>query len=150
MSSRLFQRIREELGFAYSVFTYTEAAKDVGLVGTYMAVSPSNAGSAVREVFKELEKIKNGEFSDEELGDTKEQLKGKILLGLEASAAKMMRNARNEVCFGRQLNDREIIDGVNRVTRDDILDCAADLLDGNRSTIVSLGPSSSGLRIKRS
>jgi predicted Zn-dependent peptidase len=150
MSSRLFQRIREELGYAYSVFTYTEAAKDIGLVGTYMAVSPSNAGGAVKEVFRELEKITNGEFSEEELSDTKEQLKGKILLGLETSAAKMMRNARNEVYYGRQLNEREIIDGVNRVTRDDILECAADLLDGDRNTIVSLGPSSSGIRVKRS
>jgi predicted Zn-dependent peptidase len=150
MSSRLFQRIREELGFAYSVYTYTEAARDIGLVGTYMAVNPSNAGGAVKEVFKELEKIKNGEFRDDELKDTKEQLKGKILLGLETSAAKMMRNARNEIYYGRQLNEREIIDGIDRVTRDDILGCAADLLDGNRNTIVSLGPSSSGLRVKRS
>ncbi|UCH82598.1 MAG: insulinase family protein [Candidatus Latescibacterota bacterium] len=150
MSSRLFQRIREELGFAYSVFTYTEAARDVGLVGTYMAVSPSNAAVAVREVFSELEKIKTGRFSDDELGDTKEQLKGKILLGLETSAAKMMRNARNEIYYGRQLTEREIIDGVNRVSREDILETAADLLDSNRNTIVSLGPSAAGIRSPRS
>ncbi|MEJ2721688.1 MAG: pitrilysin family protein, partial [bacterium] len=147
MSSRLFQRIREELGFAYSIFTYTEAARDVGLVGTYLAVSPSKAGVAVREVFRELEKIRSGDLSDEELSDTKEQLKGKILLGLETCAAKMMRNARNEIYYGRQLGEREIIDGIDRVTREDVLACAADLLDGSRNTIVSLGPSSSGLRV---
>jgi hypothetical protein len=60
----------------------------------------------------------------------------------------MMRNARNEIYYGRQLGEREIIDGINRVTREDVLECAADLLDSSRNTIVSLGPSSSGLRIK--
>ncbi|UCG52371.1 MAG: insulinase family protein [Candidatus Latescibacterota bacterium] len=149
MSSRLFQRIREELGFAYSVFTYTESARDSGLIGTYMAVSPTNAGRAVREVFRELKKIKNGEVSGEELHDTKEQLKGKILLGLETSSARMMRIARNEIYYGRQIGDKEIITRINRVSRDDLFDCATDVLDSARNTIVSLGPSSSGLGITR-
>jgi predicted Zn-dependent peptidase len=149
MSSRLFQRIREELGFAYSVYTYAESARDTGVVVTYMAVKPKNTGAAVREVFGELEKIENGGVGEEELRDTKEQLKGKILLGLETSTSKMMRNARNEICYGRQVNEREIIDRINRVTLDDLLESASGLLEGANNTIVSLGPSSAGLGIKR-
>ena len=149
MSSRLFQRIREELGFAYSVYTYAETVRDTGIVGTYMAVKPANAGKAVREVFKELKKIKDGRISDDELHDTKEQLKGKILLGLETSTSKMMRNARNEIHYGRQVAEKEIISRVDRVTLDAVLESAADVLDGDRNTVVSLGPSSAGLGINR-
>ena len=146
MSSKLFQRIREELGFAYSVYTYAESARDTGLIATYMAVKPENAGAAVSEVFRELAKIRDGGITKEELRDTKEQLKGKILLGLETSTAKMMRNARNEIYYGRQVGDREIIGRVDRVTLDDLLESARDLLDGSMNTIVSLGPSSAGLK----
>ncbi len=149
MSSRLFQRIREELGFAYSVYTYAETVRDTGIVGTYMAVKPANAGKAVREVFKELKKIEGGKIRDDELRDTKEQLKGKILLGLETSTSKMMRNARNEIYYGRQVAEKEIISRVDRVTLDVVLESAADLLAGDRNTVVSLGPSSAGLGINR-
>ena len=149
MSSRLFQRIREELGFAYSVYTYAESAKDTGVVVTYMAVKPANTGAAVGEVFRELEKIEKGDIGEEELRDTKEQLKGRILLGLETSTAKMMRNARNEIYYGRQVGEKEIIDRIHRVTLDDLLESASGLLEGANNTVVSLGPSSAGLGIKR-
>lgn len=147
MSSRLFQRIREELGFAYSVFTFSESGKDAGIIATYMAVKPENTGVAVREVFREFEKIRENGIPDGELRDTKEQLKGKILLGLETSPAKMMRNARNEIYYGRQVREREIIAKIDRVTQNDILEAASDLLDSRMSTIVTIGPSSAGLKL---
>ncbi len=111
-----------------------------------MAVKPENAGAAVAEVFRELAKIRDGGITRTELKDTKEQIKGKILLGLESSAAKMMRNARNEIYYGRQVSDREIIERVDRVKLGDVLESASELLDGSMNTIVSLGPSSAGLR----
>ena len=111
-----------------------------------MAVKPANAGAAVREVFREFEKIRDEGIPDGELRDTKEQLKGKILLGLETSAAKMMRNARNEIYYGKQVSEREIIAKIDRVTQRDILEAASDLLDSRMSTIVTIGPSSAGLK----
>jgi len=114
-----------------------------------MAVKPANTGAAVDEVFREIEKIENGDIREDELRDTKEQLKGRILLGLETSTAKMMRNARNEIYYGRQVGEKEIIDRIDRVTLDDVLESASGLLDGANNTIVSLGPSSAGLKTKR-
>jgi predicted Zn-dependent peptidase len=149
MSSRLFQRIREELGYAYSVYTYSETARDAGMMGTYLAVNPANAGRAIGEVFRELEKIKHHGVGEDELRDTKEHLKGKILLGLETSSAKMMRIARNEIYYGRQVSEREIIERIDRVTIDGVLESASDLLDRDKNTIVSLGPSGAGLGLTR-
>lgn len=145
MSSRLFQKIREELGIAYSVFTYADAARDTGLMGTYVSVKPSNAGRVIREVFSEFDKIRRGALTKTELQDNKEQLKGQILLGLEASSSKMMRMARNETNYGRQVNESELISKIDRVTMDDVMAVAAEALHPSRNTIVSLGPSSAGL-----
>jgi predicted Zn-dependent peptidase len=150
MSSRLFQRIREELGLAYSVFTYAESVRDTGIVATYMAVKPGRASAAVAEVFGELDRIRNGDVRPDELRDTKEQLKGRILLGLETASSRMMRNARNEIYYGRQVSEREIIEKIDRVTLADVLDSAPDILDSSRNTVVSLGPSSAGLGFRRS
>ncbi|MDH3217068.1 MAG: insulinase family protein [Candidatus Krumholzibacteria bacterium] len=142
MSSRLFQRIREELGFTYSIFTYTDSARDTGLIGTYMSVSPANTDKVVNEVFNEFAKIRGGAIQGQEVEDTKQYIKGKILLGLEGSASKMMRVARNEIYFGRQISERELIDKIDRVTLQDVVELAQHTLDADRNTIVSLGPSS--------
>jgi predicted Zn-dependent peptidase len=147
MSSRLFQRIREELGYTYSIYTYSDSVRDTGLVGTYVSVRPSNAGRVVREVFREFEKVRTGDVTSEEVEDTKRHLKGRILLGLETSASKMMRLARNEIYFKRQISERELIRQIDAVTRDDLLDLAQSVLAADRNTIVSVGPSASGLHV---
>jgi predicted Zn-dependent peptidase len=147
MSSRLFQRIREELGFTYSIFTYSDSLRDAGIMGTYMSVRPSNTGRVVREVFREFDKVRRGEITPEEIEDTKRHLKGRILLGLETSSARMMRIARNHIYYGRQVPERELIRRIDGVSRDDVLDIAREVLPADRNTIVSLGPSAAGLHL---
>lgn len=146
MSSRLFQRIREELGLAYSVFTYAEYARDTGMMATYMAVSPKRAGTAIAAVMEEYDKLIRGNLDKDELSAIKEQLKGGILLGLETSTAKMMRMARNELSFGRQTSEKDLIRRIDAVTLDDIHEVASLTLEPDKLSMVSLGPSSAGLR----
>ena len=145
MSSRLFQRVREEMGLTYSIYTYADHSRDTGLMATYMAVRPKNTRAAIGAVLEEYEKIRRGELGLSELEDTKEQLKGRILLGLETSTAKMMRMARNEMYFGRQITEKELIKSIDAVTLDDILELASRALDLDDLSVVSLGPSSAGL-----
>ncbi len=149
MSSRLFQRIREEMGLAYNIFTYAEYAKDSGLIGTYLAVNPSKAAKAVQSVLGEFDKARNGDIGKEELRDVKEQLRGKILLGLETSAAKMMRMARNEIYYGRQVSEREIIGKISAVSMDELHNAASEVLSPENTTVISLGPTASGVRVVR-
>jgi predicted Zn-dependent peptidase len=149
MSSRLFQRIREEMGLAYNIFTYTEYSQDTGLVGTYLAVKPQNAARAIRSVLEEFDRVRHGEVMKKEIDDVKEYLRGKILLGLETSTSKMMRLAKNEIYYGRQINEREIIGKINQVTMDDLGDVAAELLDPANTSLISLGPTSAGVRISQ-
>jgi len=146
MSSRLFQRIREQMGLAYSVFTYSDHLRDTGLMATYMAVHPRNAARAIDAVVHEYRRIRDGEVTQSELDDTLEQLKGRILLGLETSTARMMRMSRSEMNYGRQVSEKELIRRINTVTLDDIHDVASRALDSGDLTVVSLGPSSAGIK----
>jgi predicted Zn-dependent peptidase len=127
MSSRLFQKIREEMGLAYNVFTYVDHSRDTGMFAAYMAVRPTTVGTALGAVRKELAALRNGGIRRDELRDTKEHIKGRILLGLETSASRMMRLARNEITYGYQVSEKELIRRIEAVK------------------MVSLGPSGAGL-----
>ena len=145
MSSRLFQKIREEMGLAYNVYTYVDHSRDTGMFAAYMAVNPASAGKAIDAVTTELESIRKGGLTRAELRDTKDHIKGRILLGLETSTSRMMRLARNEITYGYQVSEKELIHRIEQVKMDDIVVLATDVLDVDNYSIVSLGPSSAGL-----
>ena len=145
MSSRLFQKIREELGLAYNVFTYVDHSRDTGMFAAYMAVRPRTVGTALDAVQSELKGLHNGGIKRDELRDTKEHIKGRILLGLETSASRMMRLARNEITYGYQVSEKELIRRIDQVKMDDVVALATEVLDVDKYSIVSLGPSGAGL-----
>jgi predicted Zn-dependent peptidase len=145
MSSRLFQKIREEMGLAYNVFTYVDHSRDTGMFAAYMAVRPKTVGTALEAVRKEFVNLRDGGIKKDELRDTKEHIKGRILLGLETSASRMMRLARNEITYGYQVSEKELIQRVSAVKMDDVAALAAEVLDVDSYSIVSLGPSGAGL-----
>ena len=145
MSSRLFQKIREEMGLAYNVYTYVDHSRDTGMFAAYMAVNPTMAGRAIEAVTTELEAIRKGGLTRTELRDTKDHIKGRILLGLETSVSRMMRLARNEISYGRQVPERELIKKLAAVKMDNIAEVAGQVLDTDHYVMVSLGPSGAGL-----
>jgi predicted Zn-dependent peptidase len=145
MSSRLFQKVREELGLAYNVFTYLDHSRDTGMFAAYMAVNPGNVKKAMKAVAAEFADARNGGLTAAELDDTKEHIKGRILLGLETSTSRMMRLARNEISYGYQIPERELIDRIDSVSLDDVRTLASELFDVESFTTISLGPSAGGL-----
>ena len=145
MSSRLFQKIREELGLAYNVFTYVDHSRDTGMFAAYMAVRPRTVGTALDAVRKEFVSLRDGGIIRRELNDTKEHIKGRILLGLETSASRMMRLARNEITYGYQVPEKELISRIQAVKMDHVVELATEVLDVDEYSIVSMGPSGAGL-----
>ncbi len=93
MSSRLFQRIREEHGLAYSVYSYHCFFAGAGHAGAYVGTRPETAGEAREALFEQLHALATGGLGDDELADTRSQLKGQTLLSLESPAARMSRLA---------------------------------------------------------
>ena len=140
MSSRLFQSVRENAGLCYAVSSMTEFAREGGFAGTFLAVSPENTRPALDLVWLEYDKLCRDGISERELEDTRDQLKGSMLLGMENVASRMSRMAKNEIYYGRQISVDEILRALDAVTRDDVARLADAFLRRERNVVVGLGP----------
>ena len=140
MSSRLFQRIREELGLAYSVYSFQSFHVDAGMHGVYVGTTPETARSAVEAINAELEKLSAEGLSEEDVAAGKSQLKGQITLSLESPTSRMYRAAGTEL-YGepyRTLDDLlGLIEGIDAET---VAEVCRTYYSPARQTLVSLGP----------
>jgi len=115
MSSRLFQEVREKRGLAYAVFSYHSAYLDSGLLTLYAGTNKDELTllqTTIENIIEEL--VANG-LTDKELKNSKEQLKGNIMLGLESTSSRMSRNGRNELLLQRHRSLDEIIEDIDKV-----------------------------------
>ena len=142
MSSRLFQRIREELGLAYSIYTFQQFYADTGMHGVYVATSPESAQPAFDAIRDELAKVADGGLPLEEIEMGKSQLKGQMTLSLESVSARMYRAAAVELYGEPYRTLDETLALVNAVTVDDIAAVAREFFSPDRQTVLSLGPTS--------
>ncbi len=140
MSSRLFQSVRENAGLCYAVSAVTEFARDGGFAGTFLAVSPENTKPALDLVWLEYDKLCREGISQRELEDTRDQLKGSMLLGMENVASRMSRMAKNEIYYGRQISVAEILTALDAVSRDDVARMADTYFRKDKTLLIGLGP----------
>jgi predicted Zn-dependent peptidase len=140
MSSRLFQRVREELGLAYAVYTFQSFHADVGMHGVYVGTGPETARDALEAIHTELAEIAESGLSDAELAMGKSQLKGQITLSLESVTSRMYRCAGVELYGEPYRTLDEMLALVDAVTPEQIADVARTYFAPERQTVVSLGP----------
>lgn len=140
MSSRLFQVVREELGLAYNIYSFTSFFSDTGLLGICAGVSPKNLEKLLAVTCLELQKMKAEAVPAVELQAAKEYLRGSIYLSAEDCDHRMMRLAKNEIHFGHYIPLEEIVTGLLAVTREEIHDLARELLDSRNWGLALLGP----------
>jgi predicted Zn-dependent peptidase len=140
MSSRLFQRVREELGLAYAVYAYKHFFQSSGQLGVYVGTQPSTADQAVEAIRAEYRRLAQEGLPAEELADGKQQLKGQIMLSLESPISRMGRLAGFVLHGDRYRTLDEMLAEIAAVTPDDIADVAAEFFDPDRQTVVRLGP----------
>ena len=120
MSSRLFQTVREELGAAYSVYSYHNAHVDSGALVLYAATSAEDARRVTDAMFRELSRLANEPVSDQELVSARDYLNGSLLLAMESSDSRMARLANNELFLGRTIPFSESQARVSAVTAADV------------------------------
>ncbi|HSI67743.1 MAG TPA: pitrilysin family protein [Planococcus sp. (in: firmicutes)] len=118
MSSRMFQEIREERGLAYSIYSYHSAYSDHGTIAIYGGTA-NNQLQELQDVILDLagDIQKNG-VTDEEVADSKEQLKGSMMLGLESTSARMNRNGKSELLLRQHQSFDEILQRIDAITVD--------------------------------
>jgi predicted Zn-dependent peptidase len=120
MSSRLFQKVREERGLAYSVYSAVNAFSDAGVMMVYAGTSPEKGDELLAVVTDELRDLRDKGPSAREVEVAKEHLKGSLMLSLESTSSRMSNLARQEMYHGRTFSMEEVLRGLERVTRGEV------------------------------
>jgi len=140
MSSRLFQRIREELGLAYAIYSFTSFYRGVGMTGVYVGTQPARAEKAVEAIRGEFARMAQDGLRGEALEDAKQQTLGQLMLSLESPTARMYRLASTAVYSEPYRSLDDVLRTVEALTADEVSAVAREFFDPDRQTVVSLGP----------
>jgi predicted Zn-dependent peptidase len=140
MSSRLFQRVREELGLAYAVHTFQSFHVDAGMQGVYVASAPETARQAVDAIRGELARLVDEGLPADELAAAKRQLKGQVTLGQESVTNRMYRAAA-QVLYDEPFRPLDaVLAEIDAIGEQDVHEVAREFFVPARQTMVSLGP----------
>jgi predicted Zn-dependent peptidase len=140
VSSRLFREVREKRGLAYSVGSYTQEFADRGFVAMYVGTRADNLDEACSIIGRELAKLHAEGVSADELARAKEHVKGRMVLGLESTGARMGRLARATMFDVPLLALDEMLARVDAVSAEEVAELAADLYAPERLAAACVGP----------
>ena len=149
MSSRLFQRVREELGLAYAIFAYKHFYQGSGQLGVYVGTQAATADRAIEAINVEYSRIAREGLPMTDLANGKQQLKGQIMLSLESPGARMGRLAGFVLHDDKYRPLDEMLAEIDSVTSEEVAAVAAEFFAPERQTIVRLGPTEKGGNGKR-
>jgi predicted Zn-dependent peptidase len=139
-SSRLFQEIREKRGLAYAVYSFTSAYQDIGQVGLYLGTRPDNLVESLAVVGSELRRLREEPATAEELTRAKENLKGRVVLALESTGARMNRLGSELLAGGPLESIDEVIARIDAVTLEDLGALVEALWAPERLSAAGIGP----------
>lgn len=148
MSSRLFQKIREEQGLVYSIYSDLNPYRDTGSLCVYAGTSKESAPKVVAEIATEFRRLKDERIPEDELRRVKDQLKGSLMLSLESSTARMSNLARQDMYFDRFLDLDEIIERVEKVTAEEVQEMAGSMFSTDSVAVTVLG-NLEGMKLSR-
>jgi predicted Zn-dependent peptidase len=140
MSSRLFQRVREEMGLAYSVYTFQTFYATMGVHGVYVGTAPGTADAALAAIEQELAAVVESGMPEEEINQGKGQLKGQLTLSLESPTARMYRAAAVELYGEPHRSLDEMLALVDGIAPGTIHQLAREFFSPSTQTVLTLGP----------
>ena len=140
MSSRLFQRVREELGLCYTVFTYQSFYGGCGVGGVYVGTRPATEERAVEAIRTELRKVADQGLPPEELDQAKQQLKGQVMLSLESTGARLDRLTAFALHDEPRVGLDELLARVDAVSGEEVAELAHRYFHPDRQLVMRLGP----------
>lgn len=140
MSSRLFQKVREEMGMAYAVFCYPAVYERHGMLAVYAGTSPENAPKVTDAIIGEIKRLKTDYITQDEFIYTKEQLRGSYILGEESSSSRMNSIGKSILLSNRALSEQEVLAAIEKVGMEDVREVIQEVFDLDRMTRVLVGP----------
>jgi len=140
MSSRLFQKIREEMGLCYSIYTYQSFHSVAGISGVYVATRPTTAQAAVEAISTELATLAASGLTAEELDKTKRQVKGQVMLSLESTGSRLHRLASFALHKEPFMGLNGVLEKIDAVSLEEIQRVAEMYYSPDRHFMLRLGP----------
>ena len=139
LSSRLFQKVREERGLAYSIWSERATYQDAGSLAVVVGTAPDHVDEVLRIVTGELELLATQGITDRELAVAKGNLRADLLLSDEDSGARMGRIGRSTLLYGQVPTIDEVLARIDGVGHDEVLAAAQELVEAPR-TLSAVGP----------
>lgn len=139
MSSRLFQKLREELGLAYSVFSSPASYSDTGLFSIYIGTSAAHIDKFSRNLYEQIQLFIEQGVTEEEVRRTQKLMKSSLALGLEGVMNRMTRTGRAVLMYDQIMTPEEVIDRIYAVNASMIKDLANQIFDRQQFSIAAIG-----------
>jgi len=140
MSSRLFQLLRDKMGAAYYVRTFSDESTDTGNLATWAGIDNRRTEEIIMAILEEYKKIKNIRVSIAELTKAKEHLEGSLILGIETSDELASFYGFQEILKREILKPEEVIKKIRAVTADDVLAVAQNIFKLEKLNLAIIGP----------
>lgn len=140
ISSRLFRKIREDEGLAYTVYSFLDQMRDTGIFGIFLGVAPENTRRALALACREIRKLKRDGIRPWELESAKAQLLMSHFLGFESTYERMNRIALSEIGYGRQASLERLLQKIHEISADEVQEAIERYLQPDRFCLLTLGP----------
>lgn len=139
-SSRLFQEIREKRGMAYAVYSFASQYTDTGLVGVYVGTREENLNACLEILVQQIADIAAGNLRPNELERAKENLKGRIMLSMESTSARMSRLGKSLITDSELLSMERLLAEIDAVEPEEVAELAEVLLAPSALSVSGIGP----------
>lgn len=137
MNNRLNMALREKLGYVYHVESNYTTFSDIGLFSVYFATEPNKKERSIEHIFKEFKKLRNQKLGKIQLSKAKKQLYGQIAINSENRASLMLSIGKSYLFTDRADSLEEIHNKIERVTSEEILGVANEVLNPDKLSILT-------------
>lgn len=148
MSSRLFQKIREEKGMAYSVYSHPALYKHTGMFEVYAGTMPQNAEVVTQMILEELSRLRKDGVTREEFEQSKRMLKGHLVLQMESTSSRMVSLGRTWLAQKRVRTQDELLKLIDDVTFEEVSDQIGGVTDIDKMSAAYVGPDENGEQLE--
>lgn len=139
MSSRLFQKIREEMGLVYTIYSYPSSFKNIGAFSIYAGMNPEQFEQVTKLTMLEIKQFLNEGVSQSEMEKSKEQLKGNYMLGLESTNSRMTSMGKSQLLLGEIRTPDEVLDKIEKINAEDIDRIIKQVFDLEKISLAAVG-----------
>ncbi|WP_300280106.1 M16 family metallopeptidase [Peptacetobacter sp.] len=138
-TSRLFQKIREDEGLVYSIYSEQEFYQNKAELGIYASMSSENLEEVYKLIKKEINLFREKGITEEELKNSKEQLKGEFMLGMESNESRMETIGKSMLITGKVETMEDVVNGLNSITMEDINRVIDEVVNINKMGVCVVG-----------